>query len=121
MVPQYPDPPPHRRRHSVVDITITSILSVVAGLAALGAVGFSFFFVMAADSCNESCSDTALDAAYIVTWGGVGFAVLLGASGVIVAAVRGRVMWVWPALSLGIIVAAFGMGVHLADSLMHHG
>jgi hypothetical protein len=39
MAPQYPYPPVHRqRRHSVVDITITSILSAVAGIAALGSL-----------------------------------------------------------------------------------
>jgi len=121
MAPQYPYPPAHRRRHSVVDITITSILSGVAALAALGSVWFSLFFVMATDSCGEQCSYNALTAAYVVTWGGVGFAVLVGASGVIVAAVRGWVMWVWPALALALIVTALAIGVHLADSVMHHG
>ncbi|HEY1842002.1 MAG TPA: hypothetical protein VGG53_17600 [Mycobacterium sp.] len=124
MEPQYPHPyyPAHRpRRHSVVDVTITSILSVLAGLAALGTVGFSLFFVMATDSCGEHCDYRALNAAYLVTWGGVGVAVLIGASGVIVAAVRGWLMWVWPALAMVLIIAAFAIGVHLADSVMQHG
>ena len=108
------------RRHSVVDITLTSILSAVAALAALGTVGFSFFFVMAADSCNEHCDAGALNAAYAVTWGGVGVAVLIGVSGVIVAAVRGGLMWIWPALALLLILFALGIGVHLADAVMHH-
>src|SRR5271156_4027594 len=102
------------RRHSVVDITLTSILSVVAALAALGTVGFSFFFVMAADSCDERCAYEALDAAYAVTW--VGVAILIGVSGVIVAAVRGWLMWIWPALALLLILVALGIGVHLADT-----
>ena len=55
-----------------------------------------------------------------MTWGGVGVAVLIGASGVIVAAVRGWVMWIWPTLALGLIVAALAIGVYLADSFMHH-
>jgi hypothetical protein len=121
MAPQYPYPPAHRRRHSVVDITITSILSAVAGLAALGSLSFSLFFAMATDSCDEHCNYNALNAAYVVTWGGVAFAVLVGASGVIVAAVRGWVMWVWPALALALIVTALAIGVHLADSMLHHG
>jgi len=108
------------RRHSVVDITLTSILSVVAALAAMGTVGFSFFFVMAADSCDQRCSYDALNAAYAVTWGGVGVAVLIGASGVIVAAVRGWLMWIWPTLALVLILVALGIGVHLADTVMHH-
>src|ERR1700756_3515823 len=109
-----------QRRHSAADITLTSILSVVAALAAFGTVGFSFFFVMAADSCNEHCAYDALNAAYIVTWGGVGVAVLLGVVGVIVAAVRGWLMWIWPALALLLILVALGIGVHLADAVMHH-
>src|ERR1700723_4776925 len=108
------------RPPSVLDITLPSILSVRAGLPAMATVGFSFFFVMAADSCNEHCDAGALNAAYAVTWGGVGVAVLIGVSGVIVAAVRGRLMWIWPALALLLILVALGGGVHLADTVMHH-
>jgi hypothetical protein len=109
-----------QRRHSAVDITLTAVLSVVAGLAAFGTVGFSFFFVMAADSCNEHCAYDALNGAYIVTWGGVGLAVLIAVAGVIVAAVRGRLMWIWPAVALLLILVALGIGVHLANAVMHH-
>ena len=109
-----------QRRHSVVDITLTWILSVIAGLAAFGTIGFSFFFVMATDSCNEHCAYDALNAAYIVTWGGVGAAVVLAVAGVIVAAVRGWLMWIWPALALLLILVALGIGVHLANAVMHH-
>jgi hypothetical protein len=108
------------RGHSVVDIALTSILSVLAALAAMATVGFSFFFVMATDSCNERCAYGALNAAYAVTWGGVAVAVLIGVSGVIVAAVRGGLMWIWPALALLLILVALGSGVHLADTVMHH-
>lgn len=108
------------RRHSVVDITLTSILCVLAALAALATVSFSFFFVMATDSCNEHCDTGSLNAAYLVTWGGVGLAILIGASGVIVAAVRGWLMWIWPTMALVLIVVALGIGVHLANAVMQH-
>jgi cytochrome bd-type quinol oxidase subunit 2 len=108
------------RRHSVVDITLTSILCVVATLAAIGTVGFSFLFVMATDSCNEHCAYGALNAAYAVTWGGVGIAVLIAVAGVIFAAVRGWLMWIWPAFALLLILIALGVGLHLADTVMHH-
>ena len=55
-----------------------------------------------------------------MTWGGVAVAVLIGVSGVIVAAVRGWLMWIWPALALLLILVALGIGVHLADTVMHH-
>ena len=53
--------------------------------------------------------------------GWVGVAVLLGASGIIVAAVRGWMMWIWPTLALVLIVAALLIGMLLANSVMHHG
>ena len=126
MQPQYPrpyyPPPVPPRRHSVADITITVVLSVLAGFGALGAVSFSFYFVMATDSCgSRSCNFDALNAAYMVTWGGIGVAILVGAVGIIVAAVRNRLMWIWPAVSLLLIVASTGIGVSLANSVMHHG
>ncbi len=120
--PPYPPPPPPPQRHSVVDITFTVILAALAGLSALGAVSFSFFFVMATDSCgSHSCNFDALGAAYIVTWGGIGLAILIGAVGIIVAAVRNYLMWIWPAISLVLIAVSTGIGVALADSVMHHG
>ncbi len=116
--PYYPGYPP--RRHSVVDITLTVILATLAGLSALGAVSFSFFFVMATDSCgSHPCNYDALTAAYIVTWGGIGVAILVGAVGIIVTAVRNRLMWVWPAVSLLLIAVSTGIGIALANSVMH--
>jgi hypothetical protein len=123
--PYYPEyqpgyPPP--RRHSGIDIALTVILSVLAGALALGAVAFSFFFVMATDSCGaRRCDYDALGAAYLVTWGGIGLAILVGVVGIIVAAIRKLTMWFWPAGSLLIIVASTGAGLSLANSVMHQG
>jgi hypothetical protein len=120
--PHYPPPPPPPQRHSIVDITLTVVLAGLAGLCALGSVAFSFFFIMATDSCgSHSCNYDALGTAYIVTWGGVGLAILIGAVGIIVAAVKNYLMWVWPAISLVIIAVSTGIGVALANSVMHHG
>ena len=118
--PGYPPPVPPRR-HSGVDIALTVILSVLAGLFALGALSFSFFFVMATDSCGpRHCNYDALGAAYLVTWGGNGLAILGGATGIIVAALRKWTMWFWPAGSLLLIVVSTGVGVSLANSVMQH-
>ena len=125
--PYYPGyqpgyPPPVPRRHSGVDIALTVILSVLAAAFALGAVSFSFFFVMATDSCGpRHCDYDALGAAYLVTWGGIGLAILVGAVGIIVAAIRKLTMWFWPAASLLIIIATTGAGLSLANSVMHQG
>ena len=79
------------------------------------------FFAMATDSCGDQCSYSALTAAYLVTWGGVAVAVIVAASGVILAAVRGATMWIWPTLALALIVVALVTGALLANSVMHHG
>ena len=125
MQPQYPypyNPPVPPQRHSALDITLTVIFSAIAGVAALTAVSFSFFFVMATDSCGGShqCNFDALGAAYLATWGGIGVAILVGAVGIIVAAVRHRLMWIWPASALVLIGLSTGVGVSLANSVMHH-
>jgi hypothetical protein len=118
--PYYPPPPPPPQRHSVVDITFTVILAALAALCAFAAVSFSFFFVMATDSCgSHSCNFDALGAAYVVTWGGIGLAIVIGAVGIIVAAVRNYLMWIWPAISLVLITVSTGIGLALADSVMH--
>jgi cell division protein FtsW (lipid II flippase) len=54
-----------------------------------------------------------------VTWGGVAVAVIVAAAGIIVAAVRGRIIWIWPTLALVLIVAALLIGMLLANSVMH--
>ena len=95
-------------------------MSAVAGIAAVGSLWFSLFFAMATDSCGEQCNYTALTAAYLVAWGGVAVAVVVAAAGIVVAAVRGRVMWIWPTLALLLIVAALLIGMLLANSVMHH-
>lgn len=119
--PAYPPPVPPRR-HTVVDITLTVILSVLAVLAALTAVTLSFFFVMATDSCgSRRCDYDALGTAYVITWGGVGLAILVGAVGIIVTAIGKWTMWIWPAVSLLLVALSTGIGLHLAYSVMHHG
>jgi hypothetical protein len=126
--PQYPQYPNYQgyppavppSRHTGLDIALTVILSVVAAAFALGAVSFSFFFVMATDSCGpRHCNYDALGAAYAVTWGGIGVAILVGAVGIVVAAIRKMTMWYWPAGSLALIVASTGTGLSLANSVLH--
>jgi hypothetical protein len=124
--PQYPAasafPPAHAaKRRSPIDIIVTAVISTFAVLAALGSLWYSLFFAMATDSRGTQCNDAALGLAYLVTWGGVAIAVMGGASGIILAAMRGWVMWIWPTLALGLIALALVIGALLASSVMHHG
>lgn len=124
--PQYPyfPPPPYqptpslrrvRAPHSTIDIVITAVMSVLAGVAGLASFYYSLFFPMATDACETPALDAALDRAYFLVWGGIAIAVMM-AAGLIIAAVRGRVMWIWPTLALGLIVITLVIGVHIIGS-----
>jgi len=117
MRPNQEVPGPHKR--SPVDRVVSVVLCVLAVLAAVGSVLSSFFFVMATDSCGtDDCDFSRITWAYAVTWGGVGLALLIALIGLIVAARRGTVMWVWPALALVVVIAALAGGAQLASSVM---
>ena len=92
-----------------------------AVLAALGTLWYSLFFAMATDSCATQCNDAVLGSAYLVTWGGVATAAVAAVAGIVIAAKRGWVMWVWPTAASVMIVAALVIGVYLANSVIHHG
>lgn len=70
---------------------------------------------MATDACETPALDAALDRAYFLVLGGIAIAVMM-AAGLIIAAVRGRVMWIWPTLALGLIVITLVIGVHTISS-----
>ncbi len=124
--PRYPATPGVRRvqpsaRHSTTDIVVTVIVFAVAALAGLGLIWGSFFFALAADSCQSPCDGSPITWAYLVTWGGTAIAAVIAVVGVTIAAARGRLMWLWPTLALGLIVVAGGAGVLLVNSFMSRG
>jgi hypothetical protein len=115
--PQYPATPAWRRvraSHSLIDIVITAVVSALAAVAAgLGGLGFPLLFAMGMGECETDFSSTPV----FVVWGGVAIAVIIAGSGTIIAALRGWVMWIWPTLALGLIVAATVIGWQLAKSV----
>ncbi|GBG36682.1 hypothetical protein [Mycobacterium montefiorense] len=116
--PHVPQPPQHKQR-STGDTIATVIMFVLAAIAGVLSISFSFFFVMATDPCsNNNCDTSALDWAYAVTWGGVGVAALIAVGGIIIAASRKRLMWVWPTIALVLILVAVMIGAQLADSVV---
>lgn len=93
------------------------VLASLTVLATLVSLFFSPFFVMATDSCgHDNCRDSLVTWAWVVTWGGAGLAAVVAVGGMIAAARRRTTMWVWPALSLALVVAAFIIGAVLASS-----
>jgi len=74
--------------------------------------------LMATDSCGTNdCDESKIAWAYVVTWGGVALAVIVAVAGMVIAARRGTAMWIWPALALLLVVAAFAGGFALAVSV----
>ncbi|MCV7258379.1 hypothetical protein [Mycobacterium shimoidei] len=121
--PQYPPAPAvraPRARRGPIDIIVTILMSIVAAMAALGSLWYSLLFTMATDSCGTQCNDAVLGLAYLVTWGGIAIAVTGGTAGIIISARRGRVMWIWPTLALGLVVLALVGGAWLSSIVMHH-
>jgi hypothetical protein len=112
---------PQSNQRSKADPVATVIMFVLATIAGVLSVSYSFFFVMATDSCTgNTCDTSALDWAYAVTWGGVGLAAIVAIGGTIVAAARKRVMWVWPTIAQGLIIVAVVIGALLANSVAPH-
>ncbi|MEZ0351054.1 hypothetical protein [Mycobacterium sp. pR1184] len=113
--------PPQQKQRSTADTIATITMLVLAGIAGALTIMFSFFFAMATDACaGNRCDTSALDWAYVVTWGGVGVAAVIAIGGVITAAARKRVMWVWPTTALILIIVAVVIGSQLANSVAPH-
>ena len=109
--------PEHPR--SAGDTLATVVIGVLAVLAAVVSVGISPFFVMTTDACGpDNCHLSLLTLAYVVTWGGIAVAALVGVIGAVRAARRGPRTWVWAATALAIVVASFGIGALLAVAVM---
>jgi hypothetical protein len=112
---------PQSKQRSKADTVATVAMFVLAAIAGVLSVSYSFIFVMATDSCTgQNCDTSALDWAYAVTWGGVGIAAIVAVVGIIVAAKRKRIMWVWPTIALGLIIVGVVIGAQLANSVVPH-
>jgi hypothetical protein len=112
---------PQSQQRSKTDTVATIILFVIAAIAGVLSVAYSFVFAMATDACSgHTCDTSALDWAYVVTWGGVGVAALVAIGGVVIAVARNRVMWVWPTAALVLIIIAVVIGAQLAASVTPH-
>lgn len=118
----YPGPygyesPPHHR--PAWDIALTVLLGVLlVGACGLGFL-FSLFAGMATDVCSgnpDRCNFDLVNGAYLAAWGGIGLALLITLAGVIVAAMKKRVMVIWPILGWAIFIVSFAVGAVLLDT-----
>ena len=100
------------------DRLATILMSVLGAGVALGSFAFSWFFVMATDSCGpDNCHESRLWMAYALTWGGIAVAVVGAIVGMVSAARRGTAMWIWPTLAVLLIGATWAGGAALATSV----
>lgn len=89
-------------------LLMASVLSVAVSLVP------SLWMMM--PICSDNCDspdiarfDHRVMGGVAVLWAGVAGAVLLAGIGAIVAGVRRRVMWIWPAVALVIVVVCFAV------------
>jgi hypothetical protein len=108
--------PDHRPNSDRVATVFTAVLAVLAGT---GSVLISPFFVMTTDACGaDNCNFTWLNWAYVVTWGGVALAAVIAVAGMVRAARRGTMMWIWPVVATAVVAFTFGIGFLLAASVL---
>jgi uncharacterized membrane protein len=121
MTTQHPHGSPQQQQRSTADVIATGVALVLAVIAGVLAVSSSVFYPMAADPCgSDNCNTQAISVAYVVTWGGVAVAAIVAIGGTLFAALRRRVMWVWPTAALVLIVVTVVTGVLLAGSVTPH-
>jgi hypothetical protein len=121
MTAQHPHDPPQQEQRSTADVIATIAILLLAVIAGFLSVSFSMFFPMATDPCGtNNCNTDAIGWAYLVTWSGVGVAAIVAIGGTVFAALRQRLMWVWPTVALVLIVATGVIGTLLAGSVTPH-
>jgi uncharacterized membrane protein len=110
-----------QQQRSTGDTIATVVLLVFDAAAAALSLWFSLFFAMATDPCGpDNCDTAAISWAYLVSWGGIGVAGVIAIVGTAIAAKRRRVMWIWPAAALVLVVVAIIAGALLAGSVAPH-
>lgn len=110
--------PPQHADRSAWDRAVAVLMSALTAVAALGSFAFSWFFVMATDSCGpDNCRESRLWMAYALTWGGIAVAVIGAIVGMVRAAQRGTALWIWPTLAVVLIGLTWAGGAALATSV----
>jgi uncharacterized BrkB/YihY/UPF0761 family membrane protein len=121
MTAQHPPLAPQQKQRSTSDVIATIATGLLAVIAGFLSLSFSIFFPMAADPCgSNNCNTDAIGWGYLVTWVGVGVAAILAIGGTVLAALRRRLMWVWPTAALVLIIVATVIGSLLAGSVTPH-
>lgn len=111
MVQQHPVSPPIR----TWDVVLGAVLYSVGACLGTVALYFSLFFGFVTDNCNPStCRDEFVWYGMLVSWVGVGVALLVVPVVMLILALRRRLVWYLGVLSIVIVVAAFFGGYQVA-------
>jgi len=106
------DVAPRKRRASTAGIIVTIVLCVVLiGFGALMAF-LSFFFAFASDSCGDNnCNDGGIATGILIALVGCAVSALVGVVfGIIWAARRKRLGWIFPIAGGVAVTACFAIG-----------
>lgn len=118
--PPYPAEPPYvaEPQRPLWDPVLTAALTGVLLLVMAGALLYSLFAGMATAACSPArpCDSDLINAAYPVTWGGAAVAVLVTIVGVIVAALRRRLLVIWPVIGWVIFLSTYLAGAVMLTS-----
>lgn len=93
----------------------TAILAALTLPVALASFAFSGYFELATDTCGRDCGRPWVALAYLVAWGGLVVALAVAVVGIVVAARRMTLMWIWPALAILLMLGSFFAGVMLSS------
>lgn len=99
-------------------MVLTPALAVPLPVVIAGALLFSLYAGMGTDGCSATrpCDFGLINAAYRVAWGGAGIAVLITAVGIVVAAIRRRLMVLWPAVGWVMFLCTYLAGAVMLNA-----
>lgn len=109
-------------RRSTADVVLTVVLFiaqfVASGLAVVGALGPAVWLLL--PGCSDNCDSSGVEHFYsqtgfgvAVVAGGIVIALLLAATGSVIAGIRHSVMCIWPAAGLTVVAVSFVVAVSL--------
>ncbi|MGV0635668.1 hypothetical protein ABQE69_07595 [Mycolicibacillus trivialis] len=115
--PPYGPGPRHPQR-PLWDPVLTASLTAVLLLVMAAALLYSLLAGTATAACSQAnpCDYGLIDTGYAVAWGGAAVAVLVTLIGVIVAAVRRRLLVIWPVAGWVVFLASYLTGAVMVIS-----
>lgn len=100
------------------DEVATVGLGLAAGGVAICAIGLTFLFAMATDSCPANCDTSAVSQGMAVTWFGTAAIIVAMIAGIVWSWRNGKPAFIWPLLASPAIVWVLRFGISIAETAM---